>query len=512
MDAKAVKTAGESLQEGYLLSRIPQHDNRQQAPKGLAANSVTLLGVVVMGTGTAGPAYSLAASLGILALVAGVQAPAVLIISFIPMLMSAAAFYSFARVDPDCGQAFWWTTRALGPGFGLVQGFWGLAMVVVIGPNVASVATAYGYLFLGLDGAATSNFWLTLGSSMLMAFVTALIALGIKPSVRMQYALMALQMAGLVTFASATLLTALLVNLVGYLPLSARWLIPVNMNLSMLVDGLLIGVFFYTGWDVAASLSEESRDPLRKPAIGTILSAVLLMIIFVLCATGAQSVQGPDFLARNVEDALAAVTAHVLGRPWDKVVLLTVFASTTAAAFSMMVYVTRWSLSMAYAGALPAVFGRVNPRYRTPLAGTVILGGSVMGARVVFACLNKNLVADLVPSLALLSALEYALVAFACVIYFRRRLTESMGNFFLMGFCPVLAGLVLICVYIKSLIKYWDPANSFAGGWLGIGAIFWLAAGATLLGVLLLPVMRYCKPEFFTHKGSCVPAGIDRVQ
>ena len=475
---------------------------REWTGKGLASNSVTLLGIVVMGTGTAGPAYSLAASVGILASAAGLKAPAMLMISFIPMLMAAAAFYCFARVDPDCGQAFHWTTRALGPVIGWIQGFWGIAMVLVIGPNIANVATAYFYLLLGLDAAAASNFWLTLGSVVLLMSISTLVALGIKPSLRMQYLLMALQMAGLFIFAAATLIKPLFVRPDGYVSPSLQWLSPSDMKLSALVDGILIGVFFYTGWDVASSLSEESREPLRLPAVGTILSTVVLVLVFVLCVAAAQSYHGPEFLINNMDDALAAVSADALGKPWDRIVLLTVFSATAAVAFSMMVYVSRWALSMASAGALPAVFGKIDASYRTPFKGTFILGGSVTAIRIAFACLDKNLVSDLVPSLALLSALGYAVAAFACVAYFRRQLMRSVRNFFLAGVFPALGGMILLGVYLMSMIKYRHPANSFSGGWLGVGSIFWLGAGAALLGVILAPVVRPWKRK--------LPAGAAR--
>ena len=60
--------------------------------KGLAANSVSPLGTVTMGVGTGGPAYSIAASLGVMSLVVGVKAPAMFIVSFIPMLLVAWPF------------------------------------------------------------------------------------------------------------------------------------------------------------------------------------------------------------------------------------------------------------------------------------------------------------------------------------------------------------------------------------------------------------------------------------
>ena len=48
-------------------------------------------------------------------MLAGVQAPAALLASFVPMFLIAAAFYYMNRADLDCGTTFSWVTRTLGP-------------------------------------------------------------------------------------------------------------------------------------------------------------------------------------------------------------------------------------------------------------------------------------------------------------------------------------------------------------------------------------------------------------
>jgi len=379
-------------------------------------------------------------------------------------------------------------------------------MALIITPNIINVATAYFYLLFGLDGAATSNFWLTLGSVVLLVIVIGVVAVGVELSVRMQYMLMALQMGSLVVFAAVTLVKPFFADPAGHTPLSAGWFVPTSLSGPEMVNGLLIGVFFYTGWDVATSISEESKDSHRLPAIGTILCAVVFVLIFTLCAAGAQSYRGSQFLVHNKGDVLSAVSAEALGSPWDKIVVLAVFTATLAVALGTMVYVTRWTLSMAFSKALSSVFSQIDPEHRTPFRGTLILGGTVIGIRILLALLNENLVYDLVPSLALVSAIEYAVAAFACVVYFRKRLTKSVHNLLMMGLFPALGGSTLMYVYIKSAITYWDPANSFSGGWLGVGSIFWVGIGTTFLGGILMLVAWPFERDFFKRSLESWPA------
>ena len=85
----------------------------------------------------------------------GVQAPAVLLASFVPMFLIASAFYYMNRADPDCGTTFSWITRAMGPSFGWVGG-WAVTTtgILVIG-SLAQVAAYYTFDLFGLECCAT---------------------------------------------------------------------------------------------------------------------------------------------------------------------------------------------------------------------------------------------------------------------------------------------------------------------------------------------------------------------
>ena len=111
----------------------------------------------MIGLASTAPAYSLAAVIGIVVVIAGVQAPAVLLASFVPMFFIAAAFYYMNRADQDCGTTFSWVTRALGPWPGWMGG-WAICTtgILVVG-SLADVAARYFYVLIGADGAADSK-------------------------------------------------------------------------------------------------------------------------------------------------------------------------------------------------------------------------------------------------------------------------------------------------------------------------------------------------------------------
>ena len=72
---------------------------------GLKKGAIGFVSSVVIGVASTAPGYSLAAVLGLIVAVegVGVQAPAVMIAAFVPILCVAWAYRYLNRADPDCG-------------------------------------------------------------------------------------------------------------------------------------------------------------------------------------------------------------------------------------------------------------------------------------------------------------------------------------------------------------------------------------------------------------------------
>ncbi len=76
--------------------------------KGLKSNAIGYISNLVIAIASTAPAYSLAATLGFIVAVGGVgvHAPAVLIVSFIPILFVSVGYRFFNLADPDAGTTF----------------------------------------------------------------------------------------------------------------------------------------------------------------------------------------------------------------------------------------------------------------------------------------------------------------------------------------------------------------------------------------------------------------------
>jgi len=116
-------------QGGPVQVRPAQGEQVQASSKGLRAGALGLVSSVVIAVSSTAPAYSMAATLGLIVAVVGVHSPGTLIVSFLPMLCIAYAFRELNKADPDCGTTFTWTARAFGPRAGWMGG-WGITTPV----------------------------------------------------------------------------------------------------------------------------------------------------------------------------------------------------------------------------------------------------------------------------------------------------------------------------------------------------------------------------------------------
>src|SRR5262245_30788606 len=206
---------------------------------------------LAVGSGSTAPAYSLAAVIGSIVVIAGFQAPGALLASFVPMFLIAAAFFYMNRADQDAGTTFSWVTRALGPWLGWIGG-WAVCTtgILVIG-SLADVGARYLYLLFGAESAAGSKAAVMALAVVIVIVMTAICILGTELSARIQELMIVGQVGALLLFAGVALWKVY----AGAAPEGSSepqlsWFSPFAISdFSTLISALLIGVFIYWGWE-----------------------------------------------------------------------------------------------------------------------------------------------------------------------------------------------------------------------------------------------------------------------
>jgi amino acid transporter len=470
--------------------------------KGLKGGVLGWFSNMVIGVASTAPAYSLAATLGFVVGVAGVglHAPAVLIVSFIPMLLIAAGYNYMNKADPDAGTSFIWVTRAMGPQLGWLTGWVIVVADVIVMAALAYVAGVYTFLLFGLDAAASNLLDVSLAAGVWIALMTFICYIGIEVSARTQYFLLGLEILTLSVFAIVALTKAYADPGPASIHVAADWFNPFSMSASALVDGVLLGVFIYWGWDSGVCVNEESSDSRRGPGKAAVMSTILLLLIYVAVATSSQAYAGDKFLVHHGSDVLKALGTHVFPSPLDKLLIIAVLTSAAASTQTTILPTARTTLSMAKFGAIPRAFGRIHPRYLTPDVSTLAMGAVSLAWTLFIINVSQNVLSDSITALGFQIAFYYGLTGFACAIFYRRELFKSLRNFVYVGLAPFAGGAMLTYIFVKAFIDLKKPIANYSGDFLGIGTSVAIGVGLILVGVVVLVFVNFIYPRFFRRK------------
>ena len=478
----------------------------------LKANAIGFASSVVIGVASTAPGYSLAAVLGLIVAIdgVGVHAPAVMIASFVPILFVAWAYRYLNRADPDCGTTFTWAAKAFGPTTGWIGGWAIIVADIIVMANLAQIAGLYSFLLF--DSAyVPSTELVTLVGVVWIAVMTWICVIGIELNAKTQRWLLTAEIVALAVFAVVALVRTYSEGPPGSLHVDISWFSPFAIDsFDALVEGVLIGIFIYWGWDSLVTVNEETEESETVPGKAAVTATLLLLGIYVVVSTAAVAFAGTDRLANDeTGDVLGLLANDVFGSALlGKIVIIAVLTSAAASTQTTILPTARTSLSMARKKAIPSMFGRIHRQYLTPHVSTIWMGALSIVWYVGLTLVSEDILYDSIAALGLMIAFYYGLTGFACVWYFRRELTKSVRNFLMAGVMPLLGGLMLLGVFIKSCV---DLSADDAGSTtiLGLGSPLVIGIGFLLLGPVLMLIWRFNgHPEFFRRKTEVAPPGL----
>jgi amino acid transporter len=486
--------------------------------KGLKKGAIGYLSNIVIGVASTAPAYSLAATLGFIVAVkgVGVHAPAVMLVAFIPMLLIASAYKYFNRADPDAGTTFAWVTRAFGPVTGWLNG-WAIFLAdLIVMASLSAIAAIYTFKLFGFTELGESKAAIIIAAVLWIAIMTWICYRGIELSARIQQVLLSMEIFILALFAVFAF-----VKVYGSHPPSGSikpslsWINPFALNITSLVNGILLGIFIYWGWDSGVAVNEESEDPAEGPGKAAVVSTIVLVLIYVLVTAAAQSFHGVGFLTNeaNQEDVLNALGKPVFGggdAGWvlSHLLIICVLTSASASTQTTILPTARTTLSMAHWKAVTSLLARVHKRYLTPTVSTLGFGALSIAITIVLLLLSSSVLEDSLTAIGFPICFYYGFTGIACAWYYRRDLGESIRNLLLLGVGPVIGGAILFGVGIKALFYYGHAENVSSKPILGITLPLWMGIGGMILGAVIMVISRPYFKQFFSRKTETAPPGL----
>ncbi len=500
-----------------ITRRLPPRE--AETGKGLKAGALGLISSTAIAIASVAPAYSLAATLGFIVIIVGVKAPAIVVLAFVPMLLTSIAYSELNKADPDCGTTFTWATRTFSPTWGWIGGWAIVASDVLVMASLAQVAGQYIFLLAGAGGIGhdPASGWVLLTGIVWIAVMTYICYRGIEISATFQKVLLSIEIVMLLVLS----VVALTRVVTGHHPAvslhpSLSWFVPSGLSLGAFAGGLILMVFIYWGWDTALSVNEETADRARTPGRAAIVSTLVLVITYVLVAFSAQSfagigTKGIGLASPGNSSDVLSVLGHAIfgsgtaGEVFYRLLLLMVLSSAAASTQTTILPTARTTLSMATYKAIPAQFGNIHRRHLTPTVSTLVMGGVSIA---LYAGMNYisggNVISDAVTACGVFIAAYYGLTGFACAWYYRHNLRTRARNLWMQGILPVAGGLIFYILGGYSLWQDYDVAtqSSFTTwtvpglGW-HVGGVFVIVLLASLIGFAIWLGVRISQPDFF---------------
>lgn len=478
--------------------------------KGLAVGKIGVLGAVVVGISCIAPAYTLTSGLGPTISEVGTHVPAILILGFIPMLLVAFGYRELNNRVPDSGTSFTWATKAFNPWIGWMGG-WGLiTATIIVLSNLAAVAVDFFYLLLSQIfnnpdiAGLTDKLWVNIPTTLVLIAVAAWIAYrGVEATKNIQYWLVGFQLIVLTVFAVVAIMQSDKGTSFDPTDIELSWFNPADLDgFSTMAAGVSLSIFMFWGWDATLTMNEETKDPKRTAGRASTIVVIVIIAIYVLVAVGviAWAGTGTEGLGAgnpdNQESIFAAMADPVLGK-WGILMSLAILSSSFASLQSTMISPSRTMLAMGYYKALPEVFSRISPRFRTPSVATVASAVAAAAFYTVTRLLSENALWDTITALGLMICFYYGITAIACVWYFRHELFTDVRSVLFKFVCPLIGGVVLLAMFCQTAVDSLDPAYGSGTSVAGVGMVFILGMGVLALGVILMIWTRIKNPEFF---------------
>ena len=448
------EAAGES--EGHTLRRA------------LGALNLTTLGIgAIIGagifvlTGTAAAQY------------AGPAIVISFIVSGLGCLFAGLCYAEFASMIPIAGSAYTYGYATLGEFIAWIIG-WDLILEYLFGASTVAVGwSGYFSAFMNQIGlkmptAFTSAPYaysevakvdsvtnaiiqpagfshtgavINLPAMVLIGLMTTLLVIGIKESARFNNFIVILKVA-----------IVLLVIGFGFMYVNqANWhpFIPPNTGeyghygWSGIVRGAAVVFFAYIGFDAVSTAAQEAKNPQKDMPIGILGSLAVCTVLYILMAlvmTGLAhytdlNVPHPVFVAIDKAGPALAWLADIIN--------IGAIAGLASVVLVMLMGQPRIFYSMARDGLLPAVFGKVHPRFKTPYVTTILTG-------VVAGVVAGLFPIDLLGELVSIGTLLAFVIVCAGIIVLRYK-SPNLARPFRTPFVPVVPILgILICGYMMS--------------------------------------------------------------
>ncbi|MEY9852786.1 amino acid transporter [Leifsonia sp. EB41] len=454
-----------------------------ELPSGLNRGSIGLGGTLMQSIAQISPTLGIFYTIAFTTGQAGVTAPLTYLAAFLVCLIIAVPMRGLARHLPSAGGFYTYVSAGIGPRAGFMTGWLYAIMVTVVPAALAAFTGAVLQDELSGKYGFDVPWWVYAVAILAICFACAYrgIVISIKFLVVMTCFEMivglGLALSGLIKPGPGG------VNLSGFNPANIT-------NGSGFFLAIVLSIFAFTGFESAAAVGEESRDPKRIVPKAIIGSLTLIGIFYVVTAWGLQIGWGTDNLPKLASSptAPAFVLADRLFDGASIIILIALVNSGLGVCIACTTSATRTIFGIARTGALPSVLATVQRKHRTPVVAVY-----VQSIVAVVVCLAVGLPLGPYNLFNLLGTAGtfvyipiFILMNIAAFLFFRRRHPEEF-NVWAYVVAPIVSTVALLLIAYYSIV----PLPAFPVLLAPFIAVLYVVIGlAILIGRNLRPGNR----------------------
>jgi amino acid transporter len=345
------------------MTEIQQGSASPDKPASLQRGVLTVPNAIALSAAAMAPVLAVVLNAPAAAAAAGAALPLSFLIAFIAAALVGNTVVQFSKNLPSAGSFYTFNSQGLGPVAGFFTGwlFWIGYAVLAPGLFGAFGAFVHDYVLATFD--LDVPWWLF--SLAALAIILGLSLRSIKASVKLDLTLLVIEVVIFLILGVTAIATAGPGNTAQVFFVSAS---PTGFTGVGL--GVVFGLLSFIGFDAAATLGEETRNPRRSIplAITGALGAVGVFYVLMMYAlTAGYRLNDPDQMAGFLKDANPFVTLGQQVTPW---LLQPIEIAAVAGIFSCFLAIhnttARVMFSMGRDRVLPASLGEVHDRWFSP--------------------------------------------------------------------------------------------------------------------------------------------------
>jgi amino acid transporter len=420
------------------------------------------------------PAAAVAYSIYISVPAARQALPLSVALALIACICAATAIGQLAKLFPSAGGMYTYAARSLGP----AAGFFVAWLFILFEPLVAP------FLYLEFGWAMSDVFENSVGFHysgqwwIWVVLMTVVVFLLTYRDIRLSTTAGVLLGAFEIAVFGALALWMLLsnagdVNLQPFNPGNA------DGDWGGVFKGMVFAILAFIGFEAAAPLGEEARDPHRNIPRAVVGSAIAIGIFYVFCSYAWVFGAGFD---RFVEQATGADPWRNLGKVfWGTgwiLVFLAICNSIVANSNAAVNAATRVFYALSRNGLAPRPLGRTHPDFKTPHVAIVWMSGFALVMALVFGAIWDPLTGfSMIASMAVpVVIVVYMVVSVGCIRHYLRVRRQEFNP--LLHLVLPVVGVVLF--FFPLYYQFYEAPPEYpvkAANWV---ALAWAVAGLAL--------------------------------